>query len=88
MRTGSCGGTVMAEIERLTINLSSDMAVAVNGAVVGGDYASSSEVVRAAFETDIDKGLADAAAGRVTEFDTNRIIERGKTLLAGRSPSA
>ena len=38
----------MAEIERLTITLPHDMAVLVKGAVEGGDYASTSEVVRAA----------------------------------------
>jgi len=38
----------MAEIERLTITLPSDMAAAVKGAVSGGDYASTSEVVREA----------------------------------------
>ncbi len=38
----------MAEIERLTITLPHDMAVVVKGAVEGGDYASSSEVVREA----------------------------------------
>ena len=38
----------MAEIERLTITLPADMAAAVKGAVEGGDYASSSEVVREA----------------------------------------
>ncbi len=38
----------MAEIERLTITLPSDMAAVIKGAVEGGDYASSSEVVREA----------------------------------------
>lgn len=38
----------MAGIERLTITLPSDMAGVVKGAVEGGDYASSSEVVREA----------------------------------------
>jgi antitoxin ParD1/3/4 len=42
----------------------------------------------AALQADIDKGLADLAAGRVKDFDTARIIERGRKLLAGRSPSA
>lgn len=95
----------MAEIERLTITLPSDMAAAIKGAVNGGDYASTSEVVReavrdwkmkralqlqelAALKTDIDKGLADVAAGRVRDFDADRIIERGRALLASRSPSA
>ena len=95
----------MAEIERLTITLPSDMAAAIKAAVNGRDYASTSEVVReavrdwkmkstlqlqehAALKTDIDKGLADVAAGRVRDFDADRIIERGRTLLASRSPSA
>lgn len=95
----------MAEIERLTITLPSDMAAAVKNAVKGGDYASTSEVVRealrdwktkralqlqelAALKADIDRGLADLAEGRVKDFDTARIIERGKKLLARRLPSA
>ena len=94
----------MAEIERLTITLPSDMASVVKGAVAGGDYASTSEVIRealrdwktkralqlqelSALKADIDKGLADIAAGRVQDFDTDRIIERGRKLLASRSPS-
>jgi antitoxin ParD1/3/4 len=95
----------MAEIERLTITLPSEMAAMVKGAVEGGDYASSSEVVRealrdwkmkralqhhelAALKADIDKGLTDVVEGRVKDFDANRIIERGKKLLAARLPSA
>ena len=95
----------MAGIERLTITLPSEMAAVVKGAVEGGDYASSSEVVRealrdwklkralqlqelAALKADIDQGLADVAAGRVQDFDAGRIIERGRKLLASRSPSA
>lgn len=94
----------MAEIERMTITLPSDMAAVVRGAVDGGDYASSSEVMRealrdwklkrvlqlqelAALKADIDRGLTDLAAGRVQDFDANRIIERGRKLLASRSHS-
>lgn len=94
----------MAEIERLTITLPSDMAAVIKGAVEGGDYASNSEVVRealrdwkmkralqlqelAALKTEIERGLADVAAGRVQDFDADRIIERGRKLLANRSPS-
>lgn len=94
----------MAEIERLTITLPTDMAVIVRGAVEAGDYASMSEVVRAALrdwkmkralqlqelaalKADIDKGLADVAAGRMKDFDAARIIERGRKLLAARSSS-
>jgi antitoxin ParD1/3/4 len=95
----------MAGIERLTITLPTEMAAVVKSAVEGGDYASASEVVRAALrdwkmkralqlqelaalKTDIDKGLAEVAAGRVKKFDATRIIERGRKLLAARSPSA
>ena len=94
----------MSKIERMTITMPADMAAVVKGAVDGGDYASTSEVVREALrdwkskravqlhelealKVDIDKGLADVAAGRVKDFDANRIIERGKKLLASRSPS-
>ena len=94
----------MAGIERLTITLPADMAGIVKGAVEGGDYASSSEVVRealrdwkmkralqlqelAALQGDIDKGLADLAEGRVQDFNAGRVIERGRKLLASRSPS-
>jgi antitoxin ParD1/3/4 len=41
----------------------------------------------AALKADIDRGLADVAEGRVQDFDAARIIERGRKLLAGRSPS-
>ena len=41
----------------------------------------------AALKTDIDKGLADVAAGRVKDFDTKKIVERGRKLLASRSSS-
>ena len=42
----------------------------------------------AALKADIDAGLADVAAGRVQDFDFARIVERGRKLLAVRSPSA
>lgn len=41
-----------------------------------------------ALKTDIDKGLADVAAGRLAEFNADRIVERGRKLLAARKPSA
>jgi antitoxin ParD1/3/4 len=95
----------MADIERLTVTLPSDMAAAIKTAVADGDSASTSEVVRAALrdwklkrsmqlqefaalEVDIDKGLADVAAGRVKEFDAEAIIARRRRLLADRSTSA
>jgi antitoxin ParD1/3/4 len=42
----------------------------------------------AALKADIDKGLTDLAQGRVRDFDATRVIERGRKLLANRSPSA
>jgi antitoxin ParD1/3/4 len=39
-------------------------------------------------KADIDKGLADVAAGRIKDFDTASIIARGRKLLAGRPTSA
>ena len=41
----------------------------------------------AALKADIDKGLADVAAGRVKDFNSDRIIERGRKLLSARSRS-
>jgi len=38
-----------------------------------------------ALKQDIDKGLADIAAGRTKKFDAGRIAERGRKLLAARS---
>ena len=42
----------------------------------------------ATLKAEIDKGLKDVAEGRVKDFDADRIIERGRKLLANRSPSA
>ena len=94
----------MSTIDRMTITMPAEMAAVVKGAVEGGDYASSSEVVRealrdwkakralrlhelAALKADIGTGLADVAAARVKGFDEDEIIERGRKLLATRSPS-
>jgi antitoxin ParD1/3/4 len=41
----------------------------------------------AALKADVDLGLADVAAGRVQDFDADRIVERGRKLLANRSSS-
>ena len=95
----------MSEIERLTVTLPAEMAAVVRSAVEAGDYASTSEVVRAALrdwklkralqleelealKAAIAAGFADLAAGRVAEFDVARVVERGRKLLARRSPSA
>ena len=41
----------------------------------------------AELKADIDKGLADVAAGRVKKFNAEKIVERGRKLLASRSRS-
>ncbi len=41
-----------------------------------------------ALKVDIDRGLADLAAGRTTEFDANAIAARGRALFASPTPSA
>lgn len=41
----------------------------------------------ASLQADIQQGLADVAAGRVTDFDIARITERGRRLLARDSAS-
>lgn len=40
----------------------------------------------AALKAHIDEGLADLVEGRVKDFNVDRVIERGRTLLASRSP--
>ena len=40
-----------------------------------------------ALKADIEQGLADVTKGRVQAFDTDRIIARGRRLLADRSSS-
>lgn len=94
----------MPDLERLTVTVPAEMAVSIRSAVEAGDYASTSEVMRAALrdwktkralqldelaalKADIDQGLADVAAGRVRDFDSDRIVARGKKLLADRSSS-
>lgn len=94
----------MSSIERLTVTMPAEMAAAVKSAVEGGDYATTSEVIRealrdwrtkralqsqelAVLRSDIEKGLADVAADRVSDFDAARIVERGRKLLGVRSPS-
>ncbi|MGB7180591.1 MAG: ribbon-helix-helix protein, CopG family [Burkholderiaceae bacterium] len=89
----------MPDLERLTITMPSELAATIKAAVAGGDYASSSEVIRealrewrirrtvqveelATLKADIEQGLADVAAGRLESFDAERIVERGRKLLA------
>jgi antitoxin ParD1/3/4 len=41
----------------------------------------------AALKADIDQALAQVAAGRLTEFNATRIVERARKLLAVRKRS-
>ena len=69
----------MAEIERMTITLPSEMAACVKGAVADGAYASSSEVVREALrEWQLKRSL------QLQELVTLKAdIDRGLADLAG-----
>ncbi len=95
----------MSNIERMTFTLTAEMAQAVKSAAKGGDYASSSEIIREALRdwqrkrrlqeseleqlrADIRDGLDDIKAGRITNFDADRIVKKGESRLAGREPSA
>jgi antitoxin ParD1/3/4 len=62
----------MAEIERMTITLPSDMAAVVKSAVKGGDYASSSEVVREALRDWKTKRALQAQELAALKADINR----------------
>lgn len=42
----------------------------------------------AELKAEIGRGLADVANGRLADFDVDRIIARGRSLLADRSNSA
>jgi antitoxin ParD1/3/4 len=92
----------MLNVERMTITLPADLASVIKGAVKGGSYASSSEVIRealrdwniknaprlgafASLKADIEKGFADAEAGRVHKFDAKKIIAMGRKKLKSRS---
>ena len=68
----------MAEIERLTITLPSDMAAVVKSAVERGDYASNSEVVREALRDWKMKRALQVAELASLKAD----IDRGLTDLA------
>ena len=90
----------MPSIERMTITLPADMAAVVKAAVEAGDSASTSELVRDALrerKTDARSsfrnhrargrhyaGLANVAASRVKDFDTKKIVERGRKLSGSR----
>jgi antitoxin ParD1/3/4 len=69
---------MMSQIERMTITLSTDLAAVVKEAVEGGDYSSSSEVVREALR---DWKLKRAL--QIGELEALKAdIERGLTDLA------
>ena len=72
--------STISPIERLTVTMPAEMLMLIKDAVAGGDYASTSEVIReamrdwkskrtlqvqefAALKADLDKGLAELAAG-------------------------
>lgn len=74
----------MAEIERMTIALTAEMAKTVRAAVERGDYASSSEIVREALRDWSDKRML-----RQRDLDALKasIQEARDDIAAGRSIS-
>lgn len=93
----------MANVEKVSVALTTNLMATVRQAVESGEYASSSEVFREALrewmgkrtlqlrelealKVDIEKGLADLAAGRVKDFDADAIAARGRSLLVERIP--
>jgi len=95
----------VTELERLTITLTPELSKTIKSAVLEGDYASASEVIRealrdwktrrairqeelAALKADIDKALDEVAAGRLSELNRQRIVERARKLLAARKRSS
>lgn len=94
----------MANVEKLSIALTPEMAEVVRQCVESGEYASSSEVIREALrdwkhkhalrqkeieelKVDIRHGINDVDAGKVHNFDPERIIKKGESKLAGRASS-
>jgi antitoxin ParD1/3/4 len=85
----------VADIERMTITLPSEMAAIVKGAVEGGDYASSSEVVREALRDwkmkraiqlqDLESLKADIDRG-LTDLAEGRVqdFDRARIIERGR----
>jgi len=71
----------MAAIERLTVTLPADMAALVKGAVSGGQYASSSEVIREALR---DWEVKTELRRRKLEALRGDIDQGAKDLEAGR----
>jgi antitoxin ParD1/3/4 len=95
----------MNTLERLTITLPPEMAEAVRSAVLAGEYASSSEIIREALRdwrhkralqrreleelrAQVQRGIDDLDAGRVQDFDPERIIQKGSQRLTPPASSA
>ena len=75
----------MAEIERMTIALTAEMARIVRAAVEAGDYASSSEIIREALRDWSDKRMLrqrDLAALRASIQEGLDDIAAGRTMKA------
>jgi antitoxin ParD1/3/4 len=78
----------MAEIERMTIALTAEMAKTVRSAVDAGDYASSSEIVREALRDWSDKRIIrqrDLDALRASIQEGLDDIKAGRVVSAGEA---
>jgi antitoxin ParD1/3/4 len=77
-------------LERMTITMPSEMASVVQAVVDSGDYATVSEVIREAVRewrarrVSQQQELRALKAGRLKDFDVDRIAARGRKLLPGR----
>jgi antitoxin ParD1/3/4 len=81
----------MSDIERMTITLTAEMALAVKGAVSAGEYASSSEIVREALrdwrhkralqERELEGLRTDLRTG-LTDIDAGRVQDFDATRIA------
>lgn len=87
-------------VEELSITLTADVALAVRDAVDAGEYDAASAVVsdalrdwrqkrsvRETLRADVQVGMADLEAGRVEDFDADRIIAKGSRKRSARCPS-
>ena len=81
----------------MRITLPPEIEGAVDGAVRSGEYASRSAVIEEALrdwrdkrtakrdlKADVEAGIADIEAGRVRDFDAERIIRKGRQRLSQR----
>lgn len=92
----------MSAPQRVAVTVPEDVAAEIQIAIELGEYASSSDAIEEALrdwkikharelaelKAKIDEGIADADAGRVVDYNEDRIVELGRKLLRSRSRSS